>query len=97
LLLQGHVRDTELVKIRERLASGDSVVSDDAIEILLENNAMSREHLSQRVLGLPSDDIQKANIEHAERAARIAAAQSDVSSRGVSDLGDLSSARRAKE
>lgn len=55
----------------------------------LENGLVSAEYASTKLRGYPEGEVEKAKKEHAERAARIAQAQSsvtDAQARGVPDM-----------
>lgn len=83
----GHrVSDETLEKIRKEIDTAEVIVIDpDVIRIDLENGLVSAKTASEARL-YPKGDFELAQKEHAERAAAIVAAQSNMAARGASDL-----------
>jgi len=83
----GHrVTDEKLQEIRDEIDASKVIVTDpEVINMDIENGLVSVETASQARL-YPKDDVEKAKKEHAERLARINAAQSNPAARGTVDL-----------
>jgi hypothetical protein len=78
----------KLREIHAEIDNAEIVITDpETIRENVEAGLLSRESGSQ-ALGYAEDEVTKANKEHAERAARIAIAQSDAANRGNPDMGD---------
>jgi len=91
------VTQGELEVMQKEIDAAPVVVIDpDVIAADLEQGLLTRT-LASVIRLYPKGEAEKAKIEHAERAAAIVAAQSDMGARGVDDLGEDNAARREKE
>jgi len=54
--------------------------------------------LASKLRGYPEGEVEKAKVDHAERAKRILAAQTNMTARGIMDLGnDPAGGRKEKD
>ena len=85
-ILIGHrVSSEELKKMHKEIDNADVIVIDpDILNIDIENGLVTVETASRARL-YPKGEADKAKVEHAERIARIQAAQSDPAARGNVD------------
>ena len=85
LVLGARVSSDVLAKIKSEIEKSVILITDpDTVAKHVEIGIVSRETAST-ALGYPDGEIEIANEEHADRAARIAIAQSKVAERGVDD------------
>lgn len=76
----------EMKSIDSEIEASAVIVSDpEVIAIDIENGLVSTE-LASKIRGYPEGEVEKAKIDHAERAARIALAQSKANQQGVADM-----------
>lgn len=94
----GHRSSNEdLEAIYKEIDAADVVVTDsETISSDHEAGFVSTE-LASKIRGYPAGQVEQAKKDHAERAARIAAAQSSVSDPGARGVGDLSADDAAGE
>lgn len=95
LKVSGYVKQVELAKIFSEIDSGDVVIADNlSIKNDLEGGLVSL-NLASKARGYPEGEVDKAANDHAERLARIQAAQTPVAdlnpkvdpqARGLPDL-----------
>ncbi len=83
----GHRSSNEdLEAIHKEIDASEVVVSDsETISSDHESGFVSTE-LASKIRGYPEGQVEQAKKDHAERAARVAAAQSDPGARGIKDL-----------
>lgn len=87
-LLGGKMTVQEIDAIHKEIDNAKCFTSNpDIIFLAIENGVMSLP-IAAELLGLPEESVAQAAKDHAERAARVAAAQSkpDMGARGVPDL-----------
>jgi hypothetical protein len=88
-----------MAKIHAEIDSAQVIVTDP--EIIKDDHEAGfvGTELASKLRGYPEGEVEKAKKDHADRASRIALAQSEAGARGVSDMDtDPSrSARREKE
>ena len=86
LTIGPEVSNEELETIHKEVDA--AVVTNTDVDIIakdLENGLVSNETASI-ARGYPKGEVEKANADHAQRAARVALAQSEAGARGVKDL-----------
>jgi len=82
----GHKVDTTtLAKMKKEIEESEVVVTDPEIIIKDHEAGFVGTQLASELRGYPKGEAETAKTDHAERLARIAAAQSDPQSRGVAD------------
>lgn len=87
-LLGGKMSVEEIDKILAEIDTADCYTANpDIIFLAIENGVMSLE-IAAKLLGLPKESVTDAAMDHAARAARVAAAQAspEPAARGIPDL-----------
>lgn len=86
ILLSGKITVEEMDKMYKEIDNAKCFTANpDIIFAAIEHGVMSLE-IAAQLLGLPPDSVAQAAKDHADRAARVAMAQSDPAARGVPDL-----------
>lgn len=82
------VSSDTLKKIVSEIEASEVVVTDPEIIVKDHEAGFVSTQLASELRGYPKNQVEQAKKDHAERLARIAAAQSDPSSRGLKDMSD---------
>lgn len=85
-LLGSKVDLKKLATIKNEIDKADMLTTDPEVIFRAIENAVLSNEVAARALGFPEGDVEKAKQDHADRASRIAEAQSKITDRGVDDL-----------
>ena len=95
----GHKVSNEVIEaIQAEIDKAEVVVTDSETVIADHEAGFVSTEMASQIRGYPQGQVEQAKKDHAERAARIALAQSEAGARGVSDLSaDADAGKKEKE
>lgn len=98
ILLKTKITREELNMIDTEIKNAEVIVTDPEIVRSDHEAGFVSTELASKLRGYPKGEVEQAKKDHAERAARIALAQSEAGARGVADLStDPDAGKKEKE